>query len=630
MKLTTRHQVTQIAEKKVVGESHSVTDMTAYLEQALAIGDVEAVKQHLRAGADPSRVSVQSFNAARTDGAAACVQLIRVAARLQRMGVARPPATREGNGEAFQVPAQAVTARARFADLLARNLKKKPTPVLERPITNALLEYDLMAANTALTRSQPPEYVFLKKNIDHLNGLLAFDDQVKLKSLHRSGMLESALSSVQPPGTKAMLKQFSYASHKPGRSSRVTFNNAVTFRGSEQVIECRHLAMHWLLDRPVGKDGKRDYTKLSSTRKVQTSLRNQTDATFTSFRITCKEAHLVDIDKFGDLLASQFRELVNAGSGAPPKRMLIISDNHAMACELKYKHDENGHPVYAVSFYDPNLTTTHRRVRMNDLAAVAAISMHDLVNDPRRMSEYYKDQSVTMVMVVPDDLQVTDSSLLKPRIVSETIGNRRLTSGSVRSAQAISADGERPNGMPSSDISANRLFQLLDNDFAGELPQAFEQIHVIADVEQQVAILAAVNSQGVPALAKLFVEGDSRTQAVSLFTTAVLSSDALSSRQKTKLLAAQFPEPFAIRGFLAALGGGQTQVLTTFMRLILDSPALSPQEKYSLLEVRATTDTDFLKDLINDGHGNAVIAYKEALARSSLSAQMIRDMQTHA
>ena len=113
-----------------------------------------------------------------------------------------------------------------------------------------------MAANTALTRSQPPEYVFLKKNIDHLNGLLAFDDQVKLKSLHRSGMLESALSSVQPPGTKAMLKQFSYASNKPRRSSRVTFNNAVTFRGSEQVIECRHLSMHWLLGNPPAFNGR--------------------------------------------------------------------------------------------------------------------------------------------------------------------------------------------------------------------------------------------------------------------------------------------------------------------------------------------------------------------------------------
>ncbi|MBC7513677.1 MAG: hypothetical protein H7234_04490 [Herminiimonas sp.] len=220
-----------------------------------------------------------------------------------------------------------------------------------------------------------------------------------------------------------------------------------------------------------------------------------------------------------------------------------------------------------------------------------------------------------MVMVVPNEVPGTGRSSSKQMFAEATTGNRRLTSSAGR------LDGGAP--------TANYLFQLLDNNFTGELPQAFKRIDAIADAEQQVAILAAVNSQGAPALAKLFLEGDKHTQAVSMFTTAVLASEVLSSKQKTELLMARLPEPFAIRGFLTALGGGQTKVLTTFMQLVLHSPALSPEEKYRLLEMKATHDTDFLKDAIADGLGNTVIAYKEALARSPLSQQMISDMQTH-
>ena len=631
MKLTNDRQAAQIKQTEAAGEPVAGVSTPASLEQAVAAGDVDGVKKLLREGADPARVSTELLSGVGlTTGASACAQLIRVAARLQRMGIAKPHAAQNKLVGASHVPGNTAAVKARFAGRFALGFKKKLPPVLETPITKALLAHDLPAAKAALTSSPTPEIIFLKRNIDHLNGVLALDDQAKLKELHRSGMLESALSSVQAPGTREMLKEYSYASHKPGRSSRVALNGAVTFRGSEELIECRHLAMHWLVDRPVGKDGKRDYKRLSSPKTMQAALKKQTDATFTSFRHHCKEAHLVDIDMFGGLLASQFTELAKAGPGAPPRRMLILSDSHAMACELKFKQDQSGHPVYAVSFYDPNLTATHRRVRLGDLKSVEALSMHDLINDPRLVAEYYGGQSLAMVMVVPDEGAAIGSSSSTPRLASEATGKRQLTSGPERLEHAVGAGTEGANVAPLPDISANHLFQLLDNNFIGDLPQAFKQIDAMPDVEQQVAVLAAVNSQGVPALAKLFVGGDDNTQAVSMFATAVLSSEVLSSSQKTELLMARLPEPVATRGFLVALVYGQTEVVTAFMHLVLNSPALSPEEKCSLLEARATGDLDFLNGTIDRGHGNTVIAYQEALARSTLSPQMIRDMQTHA
>lgn len=382
------------------------------LEHALDAGDVQAMESLLKQGADPYSVcrSRLANAAAGAPTAQYCVRLIQVASRLKRMNLSasiRPVnsspeiATSESTNTEKLRSSYRKRVFGRFAEIMSG-----PASV-EKPhaIQSALLRYDLTAAALALnTPEKKSRFSALKFQENRLIGLLALDEREMLDRLYEHGMLETALRATHKPGLKTFLKQFPYLSDKSGRSVWRNNNCKVKFSDKNEEIVCHHLAAHWLMNRPLLENGKIDYSVFLDRKKLKQAF-NAGNAHQYAYYLHnhCIENHRVNHDDWGKFLMMQFGAMHSINSDIAPKRMLIATINHAMACELKIKQGADGLPVYSMNFYDPNISGSHLRVRSQELTDFRFLSMAKLMNNPARMTSYFETRSHSQVYVMASD-----------------------------------------------------------------------------------------------------------------------------------------------------------------------------------------------------------------------------------
>jgi hypothetical protein len=379
------------------------------LEQALASEDSRAVQSLLREGADPAQVcSVRLAAAAGSSAdAAACARMIHVAVRMKRMNLHAPlPSSRpDSSAVSQQGPAKREGVVSRLAGCFSAGASASKRPEHVGPITQALQAHDIDAATKALDiNGRQPAFSSLNRQRDRAIGMLALNETKPFEDTHQKPALRAARLLAREPGVKSMLKEFSYLSNKPGRDVRKNNNFKVDFAGTQEKIVCRHLATYWLMDRPVTANGKIDYSILRDKMKLKDAF-DPEDASAYNYYTRSSPINLVENNRFGNFLKSQFQEMAFTDSASKPKRILVSTGVHAMACELKMKEGDDGHPVYTVNFYDPNTTASHRRVRTQDLARIESVTMAQLINDPQRMNEYYPEgKSLSHALVIPEEL----------------------------------------------------------------------------------------------------------------------------------------------------------------------------------------------------------------------------------
>ena len=608
------------------------------LEQALHAENMSLLQSLLRDGADPAQISaIRLRQAVNRGGAAAeCARLIAVAKRTDCMRLAKPGALACLQHGATRNDAMVCnpTAQTRLAGWLpnffsACSEVRVDQPVVG-PIARALMHYDLPAARAALKKfNRSPMFFRVKRDEDRLIGMLALNDTASLAAWHQKGLLEQALATVTAPGIKSQLKQFPYTSVKPGRNPLLNLNGKVNFRGTQTKIVCRHLAVHWLLDKPLNEAGKISYRPFQSAENLQKTVARASDALYEHYITHSAEAHLVANDEWGTFLARQFREMEESQGVSAPKRFLLNSENHAMACELKIKLDQDSASVYVVHFYDPNSTGTHRRIRTEDLASIEAISMADLINNRRRTASYYRNQSLTLAFAVSDAMPRPVPNTRKSRglfvswnetgrVVSQPEGimHRTLFSKPTAPHQATSNGSPDINAISGGRVDQNYLYLLLDGRFTGELPNAFAEIAKIPDTKRQFEIFSAAGAMGLSGFALAMQSG--YTDTVKAYVRGLLESATLSSGEKTSILSREFPKAGYGSGLWCALGWGRTQTVTAFIEAVIASPALSPAQKRTVLETRNAAGECSLELAKNNFHLNAVNAYKKAIARSAL------------
>ena len=460
----------------------------------------------------------------------------------------------------------------------------------------ALREYDLAAATQALDKAGPPPRKFVfRRHQDRLIGMLALNDAPKLDAWHEKGLLHPPLQPVGEPGVKNFLKQFSHRKLKAGRSKMPYLNGQVAFKNTRDKIVCRHLAVYWLLHRPLLENGKIDYASLGNKKNLQKAFEGENQNAFDYYTNNCTNSHLVENDKWGNFLATQFQEMQHMDGGAEPKRVLVCSEKHVMACELTIKRSADGQPTYAVDFYDPNLVATHRRVRTKDLATVESLSMVRLINQKRLTNLYYKNQSRSIAFIisdstprpVPADTRFEAGSRMTTKVsidAKETIANRQLSSRPVVDASHTPLFSSlEKKAQAKSLVDSNYVYHIVMEGFSGELPHVFAEISKMPDVDMQVKALSKPSNGRVPFLATLTVLGYEHT--VAAYTSGVLALETLSGDQKTSILSQRstYRRRKKMTGLQIALAADKPNAVGRFTRLVLASQLLTTDQKCRIL-----------------------------------------------
>lgn len=571
------------------------------LERAVVDHDLATVKSLLRDGADPQLVCPVRLHSAAASNAngAACARLIQVTSRMQRMNLAAP--TSLANAVVATGSLRPADTRSgpinRLMHRFAIGSSHNKSAGSAGPITQALHDLDLATATRALEKTGAPPWKFVPgRHQDRLIGMLALNDTKKLDAWHRKGLLNPALQAADAPGLKNFVKQFSHRKLPPGRKKLLRLNGTVTREDTRQKIVCRHLATYWLLHRPLLENGKIDYASLSSKKSLKKAFEGENEYAHEYYMGNCTNSHLVRNDKWGNFLAMQFREMAHANHHAEPKRILICSDNHGMACELKIKEDVNGSPTYAVDFYDPNATASHRRVRTQDLEAIESLSMGKLINHRPTTNLYYKNQSLSMAFIIAEQTPravSADSHFKTGKCTTaktgintiETIANRQLSSRPVIHSLPPPTSGRvEKKAQDASPVDGNYVYQVVSHGFVGEFPHVFAEIAKMPDTSEQVEVLSKPSSRGVPPLVAVMALGYENT--VSAYTSGVLALTTLSGDQKTKIFLKTMPikRLKKMTGLQSALIFDNESVVGTFTRLVLASEALTPDQKCRILD----------------------------------------------
>lgn len=211
----------------------------------------------------------------------------------------------------------------------------------------------------------------------------------------------SALFS-EPPAAR-LTKEAPYFSSK---RTLTNLNGQIAFeKGMEPTdttvdkLWCRHLALAYCLASD-DNDGKFDFDKLSVSGPLHYD--NFVDKAWRDKYLQPRNylhgaglgpdaaRAVVDSDRFGASLANAFKKLESTGQ-SHASAVLNVADysetaaqsytGHAMAMTIKVKADpDKGTPVYVVTFYDPNHTLTHKRVRVTDLHSLERLTFRDFVD----------------------------------------------------------------------------------------------------------------------------------------------------------------------------------------------------------------------------------------------------------
>ena len=531
------------------------TALASKLESALATQDLPTIRSLLRSGADPTSVSTAALRKAHYSGGAAVdgADLIRVARRMQRLTPSDQPARFNG--------ASSAAAAARGSSVLARLRGCFSAPAADEPVQKALRKFNVDTARTVLAATAEPGARYHDQHRDQLIGMLALNDKAKQKDWERKGMLASAKTVINDPSLLAALKAIPYHSDKPGRDPAIDLNGRVQFANSDEAIVCRHLAMHWLKEKAQQSDGKVDYGVLGGPTALQGAVAESMEHEWNVAINADHESHLLDCNRFGEFVHAQFAAMAPECGPVSSRRVLLLTEDHAMAAELKIKRDGDGPPRYVVNFYEPNTTATHRRMRTSDLDTAETLTVDDFINPQRDFRDKFGKDAAILAIIMPAPTAATAEA--GGGILPPTAPGKRL-----RSASAAE--------------NTNALHMLARFNYPEDLRAALGKIANKHSADIQATQLAAPAQDGAEPGLHAAMAAD-YGQVTGIFSQHVLSSESLSSAQKVSLLAAAWNGSTGLEE--AILSGSKTAV-ETFASHVADSDALTQEQKISLLDVR--------------------------------------------
>lgn len=387
-------------------------------------------------------------------------------------------------------------------------------------------------------------------------------------------------------------KHVPYYSEKPDRDNEVSLNCQAPYpgapEGSNEVVECRHLALTWASQ--LQATGQPDYAAFGSKDAIQQSVQPQAGALYFDLLTRSPDVQLVPLDRWGGFMAEQLKSLEAAGAPAA-RQWLVNSGNHGMALELKVKPGSSG-TRHVARFYDPNLTATHKRMGSDSIAEFEALTVTALLNDPSLQQAYFDKGSVAMVVPLPPG----GAASLPPQ-----------------------GDPERRLAGPVPPLDASVMDPLLAYGFAGTLRDIAPQVVELARQHPAKAehLLAGRGSDGSPGLSMAVADG--HMHAVSAFVDLVAASN-LDKPAQMRLLAAQAGQGGL--GLAEALGNGKPETVQAYLAALDRHPLLNASDKMRLLATRGPDRRTALVHALVSGRPETVATLTGWIARLDVTPEV--------
>lgn len=384
------------------------------------------------------------------------------------------------------------------------------------------------------------------------------------------------------------VKHLPYYCEKPDRTTRENLNGEASFgpEGKSKEIVCRHLALAWALQ--IEATGKPDYTALRDVGSIQRSVPFELDAQIEHLQQAGTDSHIVAASDWGRFIADQLRSLEATG-GIGAKRMIVTSDDHVMALELKVKRAPSG-VRYVANFYDPNLTAAHKRVAGPDLQSFEALGLAD-VGVSKEFKTYFDGWPAAFVVGVPPG-GAAAIPLPKP-----------------------GGDPERRLAGPVPPLDVPVMHYLMAQGFAGTLRDILPSfVALVKDDPPLAEHLLSAESKGLDMTGLQVALEKGNVQVIHALR-ALAEAVSLPDVALESLLAAR--ESGDTPSLTMAMWTGAADALHAFIKWVADS-GLPADRQVELLAARDSHGMAGVESAMSKGHSGAVRAFIDGVAASAL------------
>ncbi len=436
-------------------------------------------------------------------------------------------------------------------------------------------------------------------------------------------------------------KRYPYLSETKGREAlamngKITLPNEVPDAAGSTTVRCRHLAAMYA-DAPK----KADFFEAVASPELMAStfegkLAGLSENHKARMAATPESAkRVVAGSELGGYLAQVAASLDAQPApleGEPRQANILINTlDHAMAIQVQRKvNAERGGEYFAVSLYDPNLTTNHRRVEVAHADDLKNLSLNSFI-PPNVVNDYAKGSTELFMAAYcqgadlpPDEAgsKQTHPMLIGRQMSMAMRGNVSQTLQSLlddlpqlsRADQLAVLRGEVVNGVTG-------LYFAMQDGYENPV-KMYAQGVLASDLQaSDKAALLRGGSKDASALCIAMRQGSHGS--VSQFVQAVAHTPCLNADQKTELLAGKRASGKTALG--VALEKNQGEAVRAYCHAVLHSPALSDQQKVELLTAHDAKGVPALKQpgVCADAEAALRQSVRESTLTPALKAQLL-------
>ncbi len=165
------------------------------------------------------------------------------------------------------------------------------------------------------------------------------------------------------------------------------FNGRTHFAGTQDLIECRHIALQEIFERQIedlkpaagmGKAHRADrrVDQRGTLAHMAQHMNPRLEERHNEIRYGARENYAVDHSKWGEF----FHEMFSRMPIPSTRYMLMTSSQHAMTVRLRAKQDLQGQVRYVINFHDPNRTLVDERFYTHSLEQVKGLQIGNFLD----------------------------------------------------------------------------------------------------------------------------------------------------------------------------------------------------------------------------------------------------------
>ena len=389
---------------------------------------------------------------------------------------------------------------------------------------------------------------------------------------------------------------------------------------------CEHLSMMYLMtkreDRGRLLDGMRDPGFLGDQIEYMNGLEfleNQYEHAIKTDPTAKHVFHKDDLGKYLSSLVNALGSLPETTSASDPRsaNCLILTAEHLMGVSIVEKEKEQKY--WAITFFDPNATNTHKRMVLTDpnSRTLTDLTRRDMVAKPSH--DKYHGQSTTAICLNSSvEANFTRDFSNKSWTELQDHMHLALASGSNLDVEAIiDVCDDMPNTQESQRAKNNilhamRVDRQRDTSGISGLHKALSSGHIDVirtfgeavknfPVEERISPLDAREDRSTlePGLYIAFRYGHAGT--ISAYAEAL---DGLPQDETVRLLEARNKE--GTTGLQKAMINGHYEALSAFGNAIVD---FEPNIKFELLKAQSSNEPPGLHAALYYGHAKAIDAF---------------------